>query len=271
MSKQIGIAGMGWLGQPLAQHLIMLGYRVKGTATSEAKVTNLCSQGYDAHVLEISESGVTGDPKAFLGNLDVLVIMIPPGLRKNTGANYVLKMSHLLSEIQQAEIEHLILISSTSVYSDAQGAVTEKIYPIPDNEAGRQLLQVEQRFFNDPSQKTTLVRFGGLVGGSRQPVRYLAGRKELQNGAAPVNLIHRDDCIGILSEIIKQECFGKIFNAVAPFHPNKSDYYTNKAQELGLQPPEYVKTDAGGDDTYKKVDSVHLKSLLQYQFKQSIL
>jgi len=268
MSKTIAIAGLGWLGKPFALHLQNLGYRVKGSATSLEKATVLQKSGFDAYHLEISESGVSGSPKAFLENVDYLVIMIPPGLRRNTGANYVLKMTHLLTEIEKSKVRKVILVSSTSVYDDAQGKVTERSLPKPAGAAGKQLLDVEQLFFTSEKIKTSIIRFGGLFGGSRQPTRYLAGRDNLIDGNAPVNLIHRSDCIGILTEIIKQDAFGHIFNAVTPQHPTKSDYYTKKAVQLGLVPPSFAKEE--NDEVFKQVDSELLELVLKYNFKHSL-
>jgi nucleoside-diphosphate-sugar epimerase len=264
MPKKIAIAGMGWLGKPFAQHLLTLGYTVKGSVTSIKKATQLQQNGFDAYSVEISEGGVTGFVKEFLKTVTTLVIMIPPGLRRETGADYVLKMSHFLAEIEQTEVKNVILISSTSVYDDSQGVVTEKILPAPTSQAGKQLVQVEQLFFNAPFIATSIVRFGGLFNGSRQPVRYLAGRKELRGGNAPVNLIHRKDCVGILAEIITQDAFGRIFNAVTPHHPIKKEYYHQKAVALGLEPPIFSK--AKENEIFKQVDSVNLKAVLQYKF-----
>ena len=134
--------------------------------------------------------------------------------------------------------------------------------------AGKQLRQVEELFFNSEELQTTIVRFGGLIGGSRQPAKYLAGRKNLADGNAPVNLIHRDDCINILIEIVKQEAFGKVFNAVNPSHSKKAEYYFQKTKELGLEPPTFADTDS--NEIFKKVDSENLKNILNYSFKTSI-
>ena len=268
MSKTIAIAGFGWLGKPFALHMQNLGYQLKGSATSLEKATILQKGGFDAYHLEISESGVSGSPQAFLEKVDYLVIMIPPGLRRNTGANYVLKMTHFLAEIEKSKVEKVILVSSTSVYDDAQGKVTEKSLPKPKGLAGKQLLDVEQLFFASEKIKTSIVRFGGLFGGSRQPTRYLAGRENLIDGNAPVNLIHRLDCIGILSEIIKQDAFGHVFNAVTPQHPSKSNYYTKKAVQLGLVPPFFAKEEKG--DVFKQVDSELLDLVLKYNFKHRL-
>ncbi len=268
MNKTISIAGLGWLGQPLAYRMASLGYTVKGSVTTVEKAILLQQNGFDAYPLEISEYGIDGEIKALLKNTYCLMVMIPPGLRKNTGADYVLKMVHLLDEIKKSSVSKIILVSSTSVYDDSQGKVTEKDKPEPQTIAGKQLRQVEELFFNSEELQTTIVRFGGLIGGSRNPAKYLAGRKDLADGNAPVNLIHRDDCINILVEILKQDAFGKVFNAVNPNHPKKSDYYIQKTKELGMQPPTFA--EAESDEIFKQVDSENLTTVLKYSFKSSI-
>ena len=269
MNKSIAIAGLGWLGQPLAFRLSNLGYTVKGSVTTVEKATLLQQNGFNAFPVEISEMGIKGEIKAFLENIDCLMIMIPPGLRRNTGADYVLKMVHLLEEIKKASVTKVILVSSTSVYDDSQGKVTENNEPQPETIAGKQLRQVEELFINTKAFKTTVVRFGGLIGGSRQPARYLAGRKDLNDGNAPVNLIEREDCINILIEIIKQDAFGIVFNAVNPHHPKKLEYYIRKAKDLGLEPPTFSVEDA--NEIFKQVDSENLNSVLGYVFKKELL
>lgn len=276
MNKTIAIAGLGWLGLPLAQKLSSLGYSVKGSVTSLSKAKQLQENGFEAYPVEIAEMGVTGEVKALLKDTECLIVMIPPGLRRNTGADYVLKMVHFLEEIKRMKVSKVILVSSTSVYDDSQGIVTEQDEPEPQTIAAKQLRQVEELFVNTMAFRKTVVRFGGLFGGSRKPARYLAGRKDLKDGNAPVNLIHREDCIKILIEIIKQDAFGKgnsqtgiIFNAVNPHHPKKSDYYVYKASELDLEPPTFLEEDS--NDIFKQVDSENLKSILNYVFEKPLL
>jgi len=268
MSKTIAIAGMGWLGQPLASHLSVLGFQVRGSVTNLKKAITFKKQGLDVHQIVISEGGVQGGISKFLDDVDCLVVMIPPGLRRNTGSDFVLKMTHLLREIVAAGVKKVVLVSSISVYGNLQGTVNEKDIPKPEGESGRQLYQVEQLFFNTEELQTTIVRFGGLFGGSRQPVRYLSGRTGLRGGNAPVNLIHRNDCIGILSEIIKQDAFGHIFNAVVPHHPTKSIYYQQRAKTLNLEPPQFL---SEAEDVFKTVNSTQLDAILNYAFKVDTL
>ena len=267
MNKRITIAGLGWLGKAFAATLMNFGYNVKGSVTDASKAKELSAKGIAAFPIVLTESGVTGNIEALLADTDVLAIMIPPGLRRNTGANYALKMAHFLHQIETSAIQKVILISSTSVYDDTQGHVTEKDMPKPQSNAAKQLYDVEQIFFNSPSFETTIVRFGGLFGGGRNPVRFLAGRKGLSNGDAPVNMIHRDDCIGILLSIIQKNAFGHIFNAVSPQHPTKREYYTAQAKKLDLMAPEY---DEEGDTIFKKVDSTSITDVLGYTFKVAL-
>lgn len=259
---------MGWLGLPLAYRLQALGYKIKGSVTSVEKAALLREEGFSSFPLELSESGVTGNPEGLLQDTDILLIMIPPGLRRNTGTDYLQKMVHFIAHIKKSNVSKVVFVSSISVYGDTQGKVTERDIPMPEHRAGNQLLQVERLLFSSEAFKTTIVRFGGLFGGSRQPVRYLAGRTELSGGTAPVNLIHRDDCIGILSEIIKQDAFGYIFHGVLPQHPVKKEYYTRTALALQLQPPHF--SEAKETKAFKQVDSEQLQKLLGYSFERQL-
>ena len=112
--------------------------------TQLEKATALQKKGFNAYPLTLTERGIQGSTDAFLKDIETLIIMIPPGLRRGTGADYVLKMTYFLEAIEASEIQHCIFISSTSVYGDAQQKVNEGDIPKPDTEAGRQLLQVEQ-------------------------------------------------------------------------------------------------------------------------------
>ncbi|WGK65697.1 SDR family oxidoreductase [Croceiramulus getboli] len=266
--SSIAIAGMGWLGLPLAQRMQALGYNVKGSVSTTTKAADLTARGFNAHAIMLTEQGVEGDVEQFLADVDTLYILIPPGLRRNSGANHALKMAYFLSAVEDTAVGQVVLVSSTSVYSDEQGQVTEKEFPRPDTQAGQQLLEVEQMFFNSPRLNTAVVRFGGLIGGSRNPVRFLAGREGLSNGQAPVNLIHREDALQILFTILQKKAFGRIFNAVHPDHPVKKDYYRQKAIELNLEPPSY--TEDSEEDRFKQIDSVNLQLVLNYAFKESI-
>jgi nucleoside-diphosphate-sugar epimerase len=150
------------------------------------------------------------------------------------------------------------------VYADTNKIVTEDSIPFPETDSGRQLLTAELLLKNSASFKTTVVRFGGLIGENRHPIRFLAGKKNIENPDAPINLIHLEDCIGIIASIIEKDCWDETFNAVTPFHPSRKEYYTEKAVEMNLDLPEFnVDSISNG----KTISSDKIQDVLQYKFK----
>ena len=140
--------------------------------------------------------------------------------------------------------------------------------PNPDTESGKQLLEAEKVLQNNSNFTTTVIRFGGLIGEDRHPIKFLAGKENLENPEAPINLIHQLDCIGIIEDVLEKNCFDKIFNAVAPFHPSRKVYYSKKAQELNLPLPKF---DESKPSVGKIISSEKVSTVLGYAFQKSEL
>ena len=267
MSNTIAVMGCGWLGLPLAKSLIEEGYQVHGSTTAQEKRNDLTKLGIEPFLISLTEEKIIGDISGFLANAELIVINVPPKLRGGNKENYVKKMQLLLESVKAAKTKKVIFVSSTSVYGNIEGDVTEETMPQPNTESGKQLSASENLFKNTPELRTTIIRFGGLIGPDRHPVTMLSGRKGLKNGNHPVNLIHLDDCIAILSLIIKNNWWGEIFNGVYPYHPSKQEYYTREAQKRGLTIPEYSNASLHSG---KKIESRRLIHVKYYHFNTPI-
>jgi len=259
--------GCGWLGLPLAKAFIEGGYLVRGTTTSECKLGMLEKEGIAPFLISLSEEKIVGNISGFLADVEVLVINIPPKLRGGNTENYVKKMQLLLESVKATKTKKVIFVSSTSVYGDINAEVTEETIPKPSTESGKQLLASENLFKITPELQTTIIRFGGLIGPDRHPINMLSGRKGLNNGNHPVNLIHLNDCISIISSVIKQNWWGEIFNAVYPSHPPKKKYYSQEAVKRGLILPQYVQN---FQKSSKKIASRRLIHVKKYVYKTPI-
>lgn len=270
--KQISILGCGWLGLPLAKALIEKGFSVNGSTTSEDKMALLQNAGINSFLISLESDGVSGNCNDFLDESETLIIDIPPKLRGNNAVNpleavFVKKMQHLIPHIEKSTVKNVLFVSSTSVYPEDNSIITEDSPLNPETESGKQLVAVEKLLQNNPNFKTTIVRFGGLIGEDRHPIPFLAGKRNLENPKAPINLIHQLDCIGIILRIIchteQIEVFGETFNAVAPFHPSREEYYTQKAIDFGLELPQFnLESPTFG----KTILSTKVETVLGYTF-----
>ncbi|NVM62094.1 nucleoside-diphosphate-sugar epimerase [Mucilaginibacter sp. SG538B] len=258
---KISILGCGWYGSALAKGLIADGMQVKGSTTSTAKMDNLAALGIRPYVVNFSPGEEIYDADFF--DCDILWISIPPKSRSGEGDIFLQKVKGIVHAIKRFAIQQVIFVSSTGVYADNNRHVNEETDPQPNTEAGRILFEAEKLFRAEDGFKTTIIRFAGLIGPGRDPGRFFAGKKEIPNGDAPVNLIHLDDCIGISKTILAKQAFGYLFNGCSPKHPAKADFYTQAALDSGFEKPEFIRE----LKEWKVVESINVGPVLAYQYQ----
>ena len=247
----ISILGSGWLGLPLANELIKLGHTIHLSTRSADKLKVLADiASSTAYLVDIDD--LSNDIQAFLAT-EILIINITS---KNKDG-----FANLIKQIETSTIKNVLFISSSSVYSPVNGVVSED----DGMESADSLLyQIEQMFKSNTHFKTTILRLSGLIGYSRHPGNFFKKGKVVQQPDAPVNLIHRDDCIGIITSILKQAAWGETFNGSASTHPTKREFYSYASGLLNIPNPEF--STESDSDTYKIVSSEKVIKQLGYQF-----
>lgn len=245
---------MGWLGFPLGKFLAKNSYHVKGSTTTAAKVKVINETGAKGYLMTLPDLGNSGD----FFETDIVIISVPPSIK-----GYDKVIQSLLNQTVQHQIPWVIFVSSTSVYPNTGGLVREEdAENIASAHSGVRLLEVEDLFRNNPEFDTTIIRFAGLYGPSREPGRFLAGKTAVKGPDIPVNLIHLDDCIGVINKVIEKDARRQTFNACAPNHPNRKDFYIKACSSQGLEPPLFSEEPA----PFKIIDSGKLMDKLQYEF-----
>lgn len=265
----ISILGTGWLGLPLAKALHAQGHTIKGSTTSPSRLAELEAPSITPVVLELTEDGVRGNLHQFLSESHTLIINIPPGLRRDPKSDYVKKITALVPHIQNAGIKKVLYISSTSVFAAHEDfpIITDSSIPDALSNAAHQLIQVEQLLLNTTSFATTILRFGGLFDARRHPATMLSRRKNIKNPEAPLNLIHGEDCIGIIKRILETNTWNEVFNAAYPEHPQKKTYYSKICEKLQLPTPDYdFQTPSRG----KIITAQKVIDLLEYTFVRDL-
>lgn len=248
MNQRISILGCGWIGSALAVELIAKGYQVYGSTTSTNKVKQLEDKGITPFVIDINDKNI--NISEFLLS-DILIIAITS---KNISA-----FKNLIKKIEKSKVCKVLFVSSTSVYPNTNGIVTEET--VTNNSP---LAHIENLFRTNTFFESTILRFGGLFGYDRKPGNFIKSGKKMDNPEGYTNLIHRDDCIRIIEKIITGNIWNKVLNACADSHPTRREFYIKEATKLGNS---MIVFNEKSENNYKIVNSQKLKSLLNYEFK----
>ncbi len=247
--NRISILGSGWLGLPLAKYFLSLGFQVNASTTSVERKQQLSLLAIEPFVFSLNQLAPTA--LTFL-RAPILIINIP---YKNVD-----DFKQLIKLIEQSQVKYVVFVSSTSVYKNTNTTVTEA-----DTDALTEspLLTIENCFRFNRHFKTTVVRMGGLIGGDRHPGRFFKNKNPVRYHNAFVNLIHQDDCVKIISQIISQGVWGEVFNCCADTHPSKREFYSQAALKLGLPEPNFEVSD---ENCFKIISNQKLKKMLNYTF-----
>ncbi|MCK8043960.1 SDR family oxidoreductase [Shewanella sp. 1CM18E] len=239
MIKTVGIVGCGWFGLPLAQFLQERGTKVYGSKRSQSAAEELNVFGINGFQLDLDDDEHLASNHQTITNalnVDCLVVNIPPGLTKAPNA-YLQRLAKLKQLTAGLDYKKLIFVSTTGVYPAIDGVLTEKDAQA-HSPVSEKLLQAEQVFSDKPNM--CVVRFAGLVGPQRHPGRFLAAKKDLAGGTSAVNIVHLNDCIAAVSQLIFESSGSGIYNVCAPEHPTRQAFYVKAANMLGLTAPEFL-------------------------------
>lgn len=233
--KTISILGCGWYGLELAKALIRAGYLVKGSSTTIEKLETLSAHQIQPFLVNFQKNEEHYDPAFF--ESDILFVSIPPKRSSAEQADFYYKIERIIHAAKLNHVKQLVFISSIAVYGELNTEVNEWTIPQPETPSGKAMLEAETLIKKQNDFTGTIIRFAGLVGPNRDPGRFFAGKTDIPNGQAPINLIHLDDCIGLSLNLLKNEAFGHTYNACSPDHPSKQVFYTGATLKAGLTPP----------------------------------
>jgi len=239
--KKVSIFGCGWVGKALLETL-KHEYEVNCSVKTQASYDAL--EGENRFLLSADN---LYDETFY--NVDVMVVAIPPR------GEYLETLTQLLSFLHSNT--QLILLSSTSVYSQTKGVVIEE--STQEIKEPTLMLQAE-RLVASLRSDVVILRLGGLMGYERIAGKYTAGKTKAHD--APVNYIHRDDVVGVITLCIETDTKAEVFNVVAPLHPKQSEVYMQNAEAFGWKETYFDSDEVRG----KVVSSAKLVDYFNYQF-----
>jgi nucleoside-diphosphate-sugar epimerase len=223
MNKNVLLFGCGYLGFPLAKELKTQGYFVQVATHSPEKLKGFEEDGLNPFLVSLDFDNFSTDSiKEKCKTVDRAILMLPPSNFKN----YAATIQSIADCFQKNT--YVIFVSSISVYEDSSEIVNENS-PCKKNHT---LIFAEQNLRSNKSINTTIVRVAGLLGNGRHPVVSFLNKKKIANGLAPVNLVHQQDVVSVITKILNENIQNELFNICYPEHPTRKDFYESAADKL---------------------------------------
>lgn len=221
----IAIIGCGWLGQRVAKYLTDKNHHVLATTTSPEKIPALEKIASEVHLLDLN----TTENFDFLKESETAIFSMP--ISRNTWHKGFEKFQH--------KFPKTLFFSSTGVYPQDPGIYTENF-----TENLRPDIITSETLVKGKYPRTTILRFGGLMGDERSPQNFFQ-LKEPADPAKKVNYIHYDDIAAIVELFLTTEKTSEIYNIVAPKHPSLAEILNieteqeNSAQRI-ISPEKFI-------------------------------
>lgn len=264
------IIGLGWLGSPLGLYFKSAGHTVAGTTRSADKAGALASQGIQTVLFDLYENDITDLPIEIFQDAHV-VINIPPGRKNFEPILFIERMKRLFDYAHQHAAVHICFISTTSVFGELEGRVTNDSPLAPSTASGNAHVELEQYLkglalasaatldtdLRASGFSSSVLRLAGLVGKDRHPISTLSQKSNIAMGKNPVNLVHQEDVIQAISAILRNsdekvdnhqpgisatDLFENNFyaaNLCSLEHPSREQYYTWCAEQKGMRHPAF--------------------------------
>lgn len=245
--KTLSILGAGWLGLEVAKTL-SLTYEIKASTTTEQKLTMFESLGFEPILLNENSTNLN----AFL-TCNVLLIALPPSKCKD----YLGFLEKICTQEAFEQIEHILFISSTSVYDKKEQTFHEDSTIVEP----RSQMVFDAESYMLQRKNITVLRCAGLMGAGRIAGKYFESQP-IKDPKSAVNHVHRYDVVRAIEFVLRRKLWG-VYNVCAPSHPTKQELYTHNAKKYEFTLPLFE----GNEGLNRIIDSKKLmKEGFEYKY-----
>jgi nucleoside-diphosphate-sugar epimerase len=271
------IVGCGYVGLPLGKELVRRGHEVFGLRRSVLAEAELLVAGIVPIHADITQPEILAKlPR----NFDWVVNCAASG---GGGAAdyrkiYLEGNRNLVAWLAGSPLEKFVYTSSTSVYGQNDGSVvTEKSLVEPEADTSKILVEAEKLLLYAVAKHrfpAVILRVAGIYGPARGHwfKQFLRGEARIEgDGSRFLNMIHRDDLIGVICAALETGKPGEIFN-VADCEPvAQLKFFEWLAAELKRPLPPKVVADVEiwrrRGVTNKRISNAKVRTELKYEFQ----
>lgn len=270
------IVGCGYVGLPLGIELVRQGHTVSGLRRSLAAETELKRAGITPLHADITKPETLQKlPREF--DWVVNCTASGGGDAENYRQIYLEGNRNLLAWLAPSPPKKFIYTSSTSVYAQNDGSVVTETSPAEPDAPTAKILVETEKLLLAAAQKafpTIILRVAGIYGPARGHSfkQFLRGEARIEgDGSRWLNMIHRDDLIGVIIAALERGAPGEIYNAADDEPATQLNFFEWLAAQL--QKPLPPRVDSGPEIsrkrgvTSKRVSNAKLHTELQYRFQ----
>ena len=271
------IVGCGYVGLPLGQELLRRGHEVFGMRRSPEAAEILRAAGLSPVIADLARPQ---DLAALPGPFDWVVNCVASGGGTADDYRTVYRdgTRNLLEALAISPPKKYVYTSSTGVYGQDDGAVVKETSPTePAVETARVLVETEKLLLAAAQERkfpAIILRVAGIYGPGRGHLfkQYLKNQARiLGKGERILNMIHRDDLVGVITAALQSGRPGEVYNAVDDEPVPELHFYRWLSETLGKYLPPFATESETVERkrglTNKKVQNRRLKIELGYQFR----
>ena len=170
----------------------------------------------------------------------------------------------IIDELKRMGAKRVVLLSSTIVYPNNGEIAREDDVISGCKPSGEAWLKAEELFRNEKSFTTTIVRLAGVVGPGRDPGVFTMQRNIRKPGNVPVNILHLDDAVGVIKELVVNDYGNDVFNACSAEHPTRKELYELAGMNEREDMPDLLLM---ASPPFKIINSDKLRQKTNYKFK----
>jgi len=271
------ILGCGYVGLPLGAELARQGHEVFGVRRTNEGLEELKSAGITPLRADITKrSDLDGLPVPF--DWVINTVSSSKGGTEDYRQVYYEGTRHLLDWLNARPPKKFVYTSSTSVYGQTNGEPVKETSPTePASETSKVLVETEKLLVEAAQQRKVpcvILRTAGIYGPDRGHLlhQYLKNEARIAgHGERFINMIHRDDLVGIIVAALKNGRGGEIYNAVDDEPVTQLHFFRWLSEALGKWLPPYENEGEDSDRkrglTNKRVSNRKVKMELGYQFR----
>ena len=268
MGRSVLIVGAGWLGSAAARQLADSGDSVVATTRSgEPRVGVVPHPRVRYAPFDAARDGAARLAELVRGVQAVVVCWAPGGRGVDRHRHYVGGAETVIEACASAALDRLVYTSSTSALPALDAELDEGCATWPQAERGQIQRRAEEVIAAGAAGQSlpyVTLRLAGLYGPGREldrVYRWEEGQTLAGDGAAPTNLVHRDDvCAAIAASLELPADSSGLVQICDDDHAPRRECFAHVARQQGRAAPGWE--EPPGPPRGKRVANRRMKELL---------